>query len=448
MLTPSGARAQPAVRPGVAELCAQLIRFDTTNYGGGRSAGEREVADFIHRLLTDAGYAPLIVGPDSARATVVLRIPGTDPSLPGLLVHGHLDVVPAEAGDWTTPPFTGVIDDGYVWGRGASDMKDMVAMTLVTLLDWAEEGFVPRRDMVFAFVADEEDKGEAGAAWLVAERPDLFTGVAAAIGESGGHPTPVSTASGTVRLYPVATAERGTMHLRLRAEGPAGHGSRPTDASAVAALIGAVHRLAEYEWPIHLSPTVAAFLSQASAALGLDADLTTDTGIRTAIESLGDAGEVARYTIRASSTPTMLEAGYKVNVIPSLARAEVDVRCPPGYQDSIRAELEALIGPEVAYEFSAFEPPVEAPLESEWFDAMAAAILSEDSDAVVVPFCMGGGTDAKAFSRLGIACYGFAPLGPDPEGRTVAGVHGVDERVPVAALEGGQRMLASFLRNV
>lgn len=447
-MTTSGTLTTSVARVGVADLCARLIRFDTTNYGGGRSAGERDIAEFIHRLLTDAGYAPSIVGPDPERASVVLRVPGRDSSLPGLLVHGHLDVVPAEAADWTIPPFAGLIEDGYVWGRGAADMKDMVAMTLVTLLDWAEEGFTPRRDIVFAFVADEEDKGEYGAAWLATERPELFTGVTAAISESGGNSTPVATASGTVRLYPVATAERGTMHLRLRAEGPAGHGSRPTDESAVAALIGAVHRLSTHEWPIHLSRTVAAFLDQANAAVGFTADLTTDEGIRAAVTNLGDAGEVAQYTIRASSTPTVLEAGYKVNVIPSLARAEVDVRCPPGYEGSILAELEALIGPDVTYEFSSFEPPVEAPIESEWFDAMAVAIRSEDPEAVVVPFCMGGGTDAKAFSRLGIACYGFAPQGPDPDGRTVAGVHGVDERIPVAGLESGQRMLASFLRNV
>jgi len=430
----------------VQELCAALIRFDTTNHGGGRSTGERAIAEFIAKLLREAGYDPMVTGPTPERASVVLRVAGSDSTLPGLLVHGHLDVVPADAADWSVPPFEGLIAEGYVWGRGAADMKDMVAMTLVTLLEWARSATGPRRDTVFAFVADEEDTGEHGALWLVEAHPQLFAGVEAAIGESGGNPTTLEGASHR-HLYPVATAERGTMHLRLTATGKAGHGSRPTADNAVLAIIDAAHRVAHHPWPIHLSATVAAFLERSTAAIGVATDLSSDEGIEAALDALGEAAGVARYTIRASATPTMLTAGYKVNVIPGTATAELDVRCPPGFQDSMTETIAALIGDAVSFEFTSFQPPLEAPVDSPWFDAMAAAILEHDPDAVVVPFCMGGGTDAKAFSRLGIACYGFAPLGADPDGRDVAGVHGVDERVPVASLEAGQRMLRSFLES-
>jgi acetylornithine deacetylase/succinyl-diaminopimelate desuccinylase-like protein len=433
----------------VAELCAELIRFDTTNYGNGRSAGEGPLAAHISDRLRKAGYAPRLLGPSAERASTVLRVPGADPSLPALLVHGHLDVVPAEAADWTVPPFDGVIADGYVWGRGAADMKDMVSMMVATLLDWAKTGARPRRDIVFAFVADEEDRGEWGAQWLVGEHPELFAGVAAAIGESGGAAVEAIAADGSsVRLYPVATAERGTMHLRLTGSGRAGHGSRPTAENAVLAVLDAAHRLAHHAWPIHLSDTVRTYLGEANAALGFVADLTTEQGVLDAVDRLGPAGEVGRYTIRASTTPTVLNGGYKVNVIPTLASAEFDVRCPPGYEDTMLAELHRVIGDDVSYEFISLQPPVEAPIRSPWFSAMEAAIRRFDPRAAVMPFCMGGGTDAKAFTPLGIACYGFAPLGPDPDGRTVAGVHGIDERVPVAALEAGQRILDDFLTTV
>lgn len=431
----------------VAQLCARLIRFDTTNHGGGRSNGEHLIAAWIADLLRGAGYDPEIVGPRPERASVVLRVPGADPSLPGLLVHGHLDVVPAEPADWSVDPFAGEIRDGYVWGRGATDMKDMVAMMIACLLDWAERGERPRRDVVFAFVADEEDTGAEGALWLVEHRPELFSGVEAAIGESGGVPVAVRRADGgQVRLYPVATAERGTMHLRLRAEGTAGHGSRPTIDNPVAAIAQAVQRFAAHRWPLHLSTTVRTFLSEACAAVGHPTELGTEAGVAAALEALGDAADYARHTIRATSTPTVLQAGYKVNVIPSAAEALIDVRCPPGFDAGMPERLRELAG-EVDLEFTSFQPPVESAIDGPWFEAMRSAVRRADPEGVVVPFCMGGGTDAKAFARIGIAGYGFAPLGPDPEGRGLAGTHGVDERVPVAALEQGRRMLHDFLTN-
>jgi acetylornithine deacetylase/succinyl-diaminopimelate desuccinylase-like protein len=433
----------------VVELCSELIRIDTTNHGDGRSRGEDEIADHIAGLLRAAGYEPEIMGPTPERASVVVRIPGEDRSLPAILVHAHTDVVPVDLDGWTVPPFGGLIRDGYVWGRGAADMKDMVAMVLATALDWARTGAVPRRDIVLAFVGDEEDRGEHGAGWIVRERPDLLAGVVAAIGESGGTAAAATDSAGRRRhLYAIATAERGTMHMRLTSTGPAGHGSRPVADSAIRRLLDATQRVARHPWPIHLSATVRAYLEQTSAALGWPSELDTDAGIERTIDRLGDAGTLARYTVRASTTPTMLSGGSKVNVIPGHAEAMLDVRCPPGFENELERTIDVLLGDDARRDFVNFAPPVESDGESFWFAAMRSAILDTDPDAIVVPFCMGGGTDAKAFTAAGIQCYGFAPLTLDGNGREAGGVHGVDERVPIDSLEGGQRLLARFLLGV
>ena len=448
------ATSDPTGVPEVAALLSAMIRFDTTNWGHGRSQPEVGLARWIADRLTEVGWEPrLLARPDAPdRANVVLRVPGTDPGAPGLVVHAHLDVVPAQAEHWSVDPFAGVVADGFVHGRGARDMKDMCAMTLAVLLHWGRSGQRPRRDVVVAFVADEEDRGEHGAEWLVEEHPELFAGTEAAIGESGGEfrlLAPLDPAAGVpVRCYPVAAAERGTMHLRLSASGTAGHASRPGADNPVTLLVDALHRFSHQTWPLHLSPVVRAQLATLAQALGLAVDLDSDAGVEAAIAALGEAAEPARFTSRASSTPTMVTAGYKVNVIPGEASAEVDVRCPPGFDEQLLAALPALVGEHVTSTFTSLQRPVEAPVDSPWFAAIRDAVVRADPAAVVVPTCMAGGTDAKAFAKLGLQCYGFAPLGEDPEGRRGTGVHGVDERVPVASLVWGAAVLQDFLTVV
>ncbi|KAA1395872.1 M20/M25/M40 family metallo-hydrolase [Aeromicrobium ginsengisoli] len=439
-----------AERPDVVSLLQTLLRFDTTNRAPGDAEGELAAAMWIHDLLVGAGLEPVLLAREDApdRANVVVRVPGTDPSLEGLLVHAHLDVVPAEPEQWSFDPFGGDLVDGYVTGRGAMDMKDMAAMTLAVLLDWASSGERPRRDVVVAFVADEETDGAYGAQWLVEAHPELFAGVAAGIGESGGVVESHVGAGGPVRLARIAAGERGTLHLKLTATGSSGHASRPTEGSAVLALVDALHRIGHHDWPLHMSPLVRAQLEQTAAALGVDADLDDDDGVLRTIDALGDAADVALFTVRASTTPTVVRAGYKVNVIPGLAEAEIDVRCPPGFEDELLAALPELVGDGVTFEHSVREPSVQAPIDGPWFDAMVASIQHVDPSAVVVPGCLGGGTDAKAFSLLGIACYGFVPATADPEGRRRSGLHGVDERVPVSSLCGGLEILAHFLATV
>jgi acetylornithine deacetylase/succinyl-diaminopimelate desuccinylase-like protein len=340
------------------------------------------------------------------------------------------------------------VSDGFLWGRGATDMKDFCAMVLSVVDAFARSGRRPRRDLVLAFLADEEDKGDYGAHWLAREHPSLFEGCAAAISESGGYTYHVPAADGRiVRLYPVATAERGTAHLRLTARGRAGHGSRPNTENAVTRLVGALNRITAHRWPVHLTPTVRAFLERTGDALGVEVDLSGEAAIDATIARLGPAGGLVVPTVRNSTTPTMLEAGYKVNVIPTVAHAQVDTRVLPGTEEVLLAEIDALLGEGVEREFVAHQPPVQGPVDSPWFEAMASALRSQDSDAVVVPYCMGGGTDAKAFSPLGIDCYGFAPLYLPPGFPYREMAHGVDERVPVEGLRFGVRVLDHFLSH-
>jgi len=431
----------------VEELCAELIRFDTTNLGDGKSLlGERALAEFVAGHLTDAGITPTLLERDPTRTNVVARVPGTDPALAPLLVHAHLDVVPADASEWSVPPFAGEIRDGYVWGRGAVDMKDMCAALLTVLSRWSAADIRPRRDIVLAFVADEEDRGEWGAHWLVEEHRELFEGCVAAIGESGGYTVRTTHTDGRqVRLYPVATAERGTSHLRLTAHGRAGHGSRRNEDNAVIALVHALSRLAAHRWPVHLTPAVRAFLERAAPALGIEVDWDD---MDETLRRLGPAAKVIENTVRNSTTPTVLSAGYKVNVIPGVASALVDTRVLPGTEHDLLAEIDRIIGPGVRREFVQHQQAVQAPVDTPWFDAMADALRAFDPEGVVVPFCMGGGTDAKAFASLGIDCFGFAPLFL-PEGfdhRLMA--HGVDERVPVEGLRFGVNVLDRFLSTV
>jgi acetylornithine deacetylase/succinyl-diaminopimelate desuccinylase-like protein len=326
-------------------------------------------------------------------------------------------------------------------------MKDACASVLAVLRSWRARGVRPRRDVVVAFVADEETGGGYGAEWLVEQHRDLFDGCAAAIGEGGGFP---HTAGG-VRFYPVGTAERGTLHLRLTATGRGGHGSRPNPDNAVVALVEALARVAAHRFPVRLTPAVREYLLRTAEALGVDAELDSDAGVDATVERLGHAGRLAAGTVRHTMTPTVLAAGGAVNVIPPVAEAMVDTRVLPGGTAEVTAVLRELLGPRVRYEVVAQADPVQAPFDSPWFAAMADALRAGDPVAVVVPYCLGGGTDAKAFSALGIPCYGFAPLGPAPDGDDYdhrAMAHAVDERVPISGLEFGARVLDRFLLHV
>ncbi|MFE3635485.1 M20/M25/M40 family metallo-hydrolase [Streptomyces sp. NPDC059168] len=424
----------------VVEFTSGLIRIDTTNRGGG-DCRERPAAEYAAERLAGAGLEPVLLERTRGRTNVVARIAGTDPSADALLVHGHLDVVPAEAADWSVDPFSGEIRDGVVWGRGAVDMKNMDAMILAVVRSWARQGVRPRRDVVVAFTADEEASAEDGSGFLADEHPELFEGCTEGVSESGAFT--FHDGSGR-QLYPIAAGERGTGWLKLTARGRAGHGSKVNKENAVTRLAAAVTRIGEYEWPLRLTPTVRAALGELAALYGVDADFQDMDGL---LKKLGPAAKLVESTVRNSANPTMLAAGYKVNVIPGEAVAHVDGRYLAGGEEEFRTTLDRLTGPDVDWEFAHHEVALQAPLDSPTYARMRAAVEEFAPEGHVVPYCMSGGTDAKQFSRLGITGYGFAPLKLPEDLDYQALFHGVDERVPVEALHFGVRVLDRFLRT-
>ncbi|MET9148467.1 M20/M25/M40 family metallo-hydrolase [Streptomyces sp. NPDC004042] len=433
----------------VVRFTSDLIRIDTTNRGGG-DCRERPAAEYAAEQLAAAGTRPVLLERTPGRTNVVARIEGTDPSAPALLVHGHLDVVPAQAADWSVHPFSGEVRDGVVWGRGAVDMKNMDAMILAVVRSWARQGVRPRRDLVVAFTADEEASAEDGSGFLAEEHPELFEGCTEGISESGAY----TFHDGAGRqIYPIAAGERGTAWLKLTARGRAGHGSRVNTENAVTRLSAAITRIGAHQWPLRLTPTVRAALTELAALYGLEAEpASLDSadgadGVDVLLDKLGPAARLVEATLRNSANPTMLDAGYKVNVIPGEAVAHVDGRYLPGGEDEFRATLDRLTGPDVDWEFHHREVAIQAPVDSPTFAAMRAAVQEFAPEGHVVPYCMAGGTDAKQFSRLGITGYGFSPL-KLPEGFDYDALfHGVDERVPVEALHFGVRVLDRFLRT-
>ncbi|MET9657972.1 M20/M25/M40 family metallo-hydrolase [Streptomyces sp. NPDC006510] len=423
---------------------SELIRIDTTNRGGG-DCRERPAAEYVAERLAAAGLEPTLLERTPGRTNVVARIPGTDPSADALLVHGHLDVVPAEAADWTVHPFSGEVRDGVVWGRGAIDMKNMDAMVLAVVRAWARAGVRPRRDIVIAYTADEEASADDGSGFLADQHAELFEGCTEGISESGAF---TFHAGPDLPLYPIAAGERGTAWLKLTAHGKAGHGSKVNRANAVSTLAEAVARIGNHAWPVRLTPTVRAALTELAALHGMHPDLDAPGfDVDELLGKLGPAAELVAPTVRNSSNPTMLEAGYKVNVIPGHATAYIDGRMVPGGEDEFHATLDRLTGPDVEWEFHHREVPLQAPVDSPTFAKLRAAIERFDPAGHVVPYCMSGGTDAKQFSRLGITGYGFSPLKLPVGFDYQALFHGVDERVPVEALHFGVRVLDHYLRT-
>ncbi|MGH3468164.1 MAG: M20/M25/M40 family metallo-hydrolase, partial [Thermocrispum sp.] len=427
------------------QVTSELIQIDSTNTGNPKTVvGEREAAEYVAAKLTEVGYeCELVESGGENRCNVFARLPGADPSRGALLIHGHLDVVPADATEWSVHPFSGAIRDGYVWGRGAVDMKDMLGMTLAVARHYKRNGIVPPRELIFAFLADEEAGGTYGAQWLADNRPDLFAGATEAIGEVGGFSI---TLNNDVRAYLIETAEKGIRWMTLRVRGTAGHGSMINRDNAVTKLAEAVARLGSHRFPLVLTDSVREFLAGVTQISGLEFPQDDPDGLDDAVAKIGGVARVIGATLRDTATPTMLDAGYKANVIPSVAEATVDCRILPGRMDAFDAELDEILGPDIEREW--FElPPLETTFDGALVDAMKAAVLAEDPQAHTLPYMLSGGTDAKALSRLGIRCFGFAPLRLPPDLDFTALFHGVDERVPVDALKFGTRVLDRLLRS-
>jgi acetylornithine deacetylase/succinyl-diaminopimelate desuccinylase-like protein len=430
---PSALSAQ--AQDEVVDLCQELIRIDTSNYGDGSGPGERAAAEYVAAKLSDVGLEPQLYESEPGRTTVVARWRGIDSTRAPLLVHGHLDVVPAEASDWKVHPFSGEIADSCIWGRGAVDMKDMDAMILSVVRDRMRTGRPPTRDVVLCFLADEEAGGTYGSAYMVANHPELFADCTEGLSEVGGFSI---TVRDDLRLYPVETSEKGMIWMRLVADGVAGHGSMlPTD-NAVVSLAEAVARIGRHEFPLRMTPTVQAFLEAVAEAYDVRFDPADPQPV---VRKLGTLGRVVGATLRNTANPSMLKAGYKINVVPGRAEAQVDGRMLPGYEDELLDTIDELLGPKVRREVLLRAPALETSFDGVLVDAIAEAVRAEDPDGLAVPYCLSGGTDAKWFADLGIRGFGFSPLRLPPELDFTGMFHGIDERVPVESLQFGSRVL-------
>ncbi|WP_458115074.1 M20/M25/M40 family metallo-hydrolase [Arthrobacter sp. D2-10] len=424
----------------VVRICRELIQIDTSNFGDNEGPGERKAAEYTAGLIEEVGLEAQLFESAPGRASVVTRVSGSDSSLPALVVHGHLDVVPAQKEDWSVDPFGAEERDGLIWGRGAVDMKDMDAMILSVLRSMQREGVHPKRDLIFAFFADEEAGGNYGASWLVDNKPELFEGATEAISEVGGF----SATIGGQRTYLLQTAEKGISWLRLVAHGRAGHGSQINTDNAVTQLARAVARIGEHQWPVELTPTTRQFLDGVTELTGVEFDPDNP---KTLLKELGTVARFVGATLQNTSNPTMLKGGYKHNVIPGSAEALIDVRTLPGQEEEVLATIKSLAGESVEVSYAHKDVSLEVPFAGNLVDRMVDALLAEDPEAKVLPYTLSGGTDNKSLSRLGITGYGFAPLRLPDDLDFTGMFHGVDERVPTESLRFGARVLNRLLTN-
>ena len=424
--------------PEVARIARDLIRFDTSNWGGGKANGEREAAEYVGAYLEALGLAVDYFEPIPKRTNVHARIPGRDSSKPALILHGHLDVVPAPPEGWSVDPFAGEVRDGMLWGRGAVDMKDMDAMILTSIADILRAGHQPERDVIVTFFADEENGGVEGSQLVVDQRPEWFAGATEAISEVGGYSISVDDH----RAYLLQVGEKALIWIRLIARGRAGHGSRLHPDNAVTRLAEAVAVLGRTQWPVRLTATTTQLLEGLAALTGTD---TSDPDMLAA--HAGPAEGFLRSTFRTTTNPTGLTAGYKHNVIPDHAEALIDVRVLPGTEDAALADIRRIIGDDIEIEIVHADIGLEVPFSGSLVDEMVAVLGEHDPGVPVIPYLMGGGTDNKALAALGIAGFGFAPLRLPADLDFTGMFHGIDERVPIESLQFGQRVLTDLIRR-
>ncbi|CAN2198396.1 ArgE Acetylornithine deacetylase/Succinyl-diaminopimelate desuccinylase and related deacylases [Candidatus Nanopelagicaceae bacterium] len=424
----------------VVKICQDLIRIPSVNFGEGKG-DEKAVAEYVVASLAEVGISATIYESAPNRCNVIANIEGSDTSRPGLVVHGHIDVVPANAADWSVDPFAAEIRDGMIWGRGAVDMKNVDAMILAIVRKWARTGYKPPRNIVLAFFADEEAGMTFGSRWMAAHHPEVFAGCTEAISEVGGFSVTVGDGK---RLYFVEAAQKGIHWMRLTAAGRAGHGSMMNDENALTALSDAVAKIGKFSWPQRYTETVKILFKKIAQATGKPYD---ESDLRPLLKEIGPTARMIGATLQNTANPTMLEAGYKANVIPGSASAVIDGRFLPGYEDELNETIRSIIGPDITIETVSRDIALEVNFEGDLVDAMCNAITKHDPEGIPVPYLMSGGTDNKALSELGIVGYGFSPLRLPADLDFMALFHGVDERVPISGLEFGVNVLADFLEN-
>ncbi|MBI2346729.1 MAG: M20/M25/M40 family metallo-hydrolase [Deltaproteobacteria bacterium] len=428
-----------AVYREATEYLQQLLRIDTTNPPG----NERAAIDWLAAMLQREGLTPMVIEAAPGRANLVCRLSVAGPTDGGpLLLTSHVDVVPAEAEKWTHPPFGGVIADGYLWGRGALDMKSKTIMDLMAILSAKREGWKLRRDLIMVALADEEAGMEHGSKFLVEKHPDLIL-AEYALNEAGGFTV---HANGN-RLYPIQVAEKGIVWLKIIARGTPGHGSKPHADMAVAKLAHAAARLARRRLPAHVTPPARAFLQALAQCYPWPRRWLLQSlahpAIARFIAPLLPLNAMTAYPLAMlanTACPTGLHAGVQdaVNVIPSEASVYVDGRILPGQTlDGLLGELKHLVGPGFEYEVLRAHESTAQLADTPLFHTIRQVVEATDPGARAVPFLLTGMTDAYFYKRLGITTYGFQPLKCPADYDLAAQAHAHDERIPVEGFHWG-----------
>ena len=425
-------------------LLQDLVRIPSVNRGTGLSddGGEKACAERVADHLRAAGLAPKFFEKVENRTNVVTRIKGNGKKKP-LLLNGHLDVVEADASAWRKDPFGGEISDGYLWGRGTIDMKNMVAMSTCVMAMLAREGKELDRDLIFAGVADEEAGCELGSLFLVNEHPEEVR-AEYMLGEIGAFSLHMFGRT----FYPMQVAEKGLCWVRATYEGDPGHGSMPNPDSAVIRLANGIRRLGKKRLPMHPTDVVRDFVGGLAKELPAPqkqvlARLTMPQVAGLILDLLiKDPGQKRAFGAMLSNTasPTIVRAGSKVNVIPSKATVDIDGRTLPGQSDAaFLEELRQAMGGEPKLEILRSLPSVTAPTSTPLFDHLSRTVKRHDPTAHPLPYLIPGFTDAKAYARLGTTCYGFSPVRFDPTSNANFSrmYHGHDERIPVGREDSG-----------
>jgi acetylornithine deacetylase/succinyl-diaminopimelate desuccinylase-like protein len=421
-----------AIQDEAVRLLQALIRFDTTNPPG----NETHAAQFIAAELRAAGYEPTVLESAPGRGNVIARLRGSGRPL---LLFGHLDVVPAEPQYWTHPPFEGIIADGFIWGRGALDMKNIVATQLATMLALKRADVHLKRDIIYAATADEETGGKWGVEWLLDNHADVLD-AEYALTEFGGFSMQV----GTQRFYMCQTGEKGGVRIKMRTKGRPGHGSMPHTDSAILRLSEAVVKLGRTPTPLHVSPTARAMIEGMArfqpAAMGL---LSPETNQQVLAQLAPDQALMFNAMLRNTISVTRLNAGYKDNVIPGSAEATLDCRLVPGQTDKdMMREIQKIVGPEIELEGIVLSSGAESDIDTPLFEAMVRNLKRYDPEATVVPLLMVGGTDGRFLGARGINYYGYSPIRMPAGLKFMELIHSHNERIPVDAFREGVQVFA------
>lgn len=434
---------QTSIYQRPVELLQRLIQFDTTNPPGHTS----ECLSFINQLLSEAGIATTILAKSPERPNLIARLSGQG-NAPPLLLYGHVDVVTTENQQWHHPPFEGKLVDGFVWGRGALDMKGGVAMMLAAFLRAKAEGLALAGDVIFAAVSDEEAGGDFGVKFLVEEHADLFDGVRYAIGEFGGFTLYV----GKRRFYPIQVAEKQICWIKATVRGPGGHGSMPVRGGAMAKMSEFLRKIDRQRLPVHVTPTARLMLDTIASSLGglnglILGQLTSPALTDRVLNLLGERGRLFGPLLHNTVSPTILHGGDKINVIPAETSVELDGRLLPGYQpDDMIAELRQIVGDDVELEVARYDPGPAAP-NMAMFDTLANILRQADPDGIPVPLLLSGVTDGRFFSQLGIQTYGFLPMPLPEDFKFAQTIHAADERIPADTLDFGTNAIYQVLQR-